>query len=162
MAQWTRWLRAGVDRRAIVHAARTAVGAVASFLVARLIGMPEAYWAAISTLVVMQSTLGAAFKISAKRFAGTAIGCAFGAALSTWFGPNVAMFGTAVFVLGVLCATLHLDQVAYRFAGIALCVVMLVVRTQDATVVAIHRFIEVSIGIAAGLALTAVWPERDP
>jgi hypothetical protein len=40
----------------ITHAIRTAVAATVSVLIARLVQMPEAYWAAIATLVVMQST----------------------------------------------------------------------------------------------------------
>jgi hypothetical protein len=43
----------------ITHAIRTAVAATASVMIARLVQMPEAYWAATPTLVVMQSTLGA-------------------------------------------------------------------------------------------------------
>jgi len=60
------------------HSARTAVAAVVSLLVARLFRLPEAYWASISTLIVMQSTLGAALPISAQRFAGTAMGVIVG------------------------------------------------------------------------------------
>jgi len=52
----------------LVHSARTAVGATASFTVARLLGMPESYWSAIATLTVMQSTLGAAWPVSKQRF----------------------------------------------------------------------------------------------
>ena len=48
----------------ITHAIRTAVAATASVLIARLVQMPEAYWAAIATLVVMQSTLGATLMLS--------------------------------------------------------------------------------------------------
>jgi len=36
-----------------LHSIRTAGAATVSVCVARLIGMPEAYWAAIATLVVM-------------------------------------------------------------------------------------------------------------
>ena len=36
--------------------------------------MPEAYWAAIATLLVMQSTLGATLMISIERIAATAVG----------------------------------------------------------------------------------------
>ena len=49
------------------NSARTAVAAVISYWVAGLFRLPEAYWATISTLVVMQSTLGAAWKISIER-----------------------------------------------------------------------------------------------
>jgi len=57
-----------------LHAARTTIAAVVSLLVARALKMPEPYWATVTTMVVMQSTLGAAWKVSATRFAGTALG----------------------------------------------------------------------------------------
>ena len=39
----------------VTHSARTGVAAVVSLLIARLFRIPEAYWAAITTLIVMQS-----------------------------------------------------------------------------------------------------------
>jgi hypothetical protein len=63
----------------IEHSARTAAAAVVSLFVARWFGLSESYWAAITTLVVMQPTPGAALPISAKRIAGTALGAALGA-----------------------------------------------------------------------------------
>ena len=53
-------------------------------------------------------------------------------------------------------------KTSYRFASIALAIVMLVARTRPAWVLAIHRFVEVSVGIGVGLLLTAVWPEHGP
>ena len=144
----------------LVHAARTAVAAVLSYLIARLFHLPEAYWSAISTLIVMQSTLGAALPISVQRFAGTAIGAAVGAATATFFGANVWAFGGAVFLVGVLCAILRVERGAYRYASITLAIVMLVTRSKSVWLIALHRFFEVSLGIAVGLLLSAVWPER--
>lgn len=66
------------------HPARTTVAAVASLVVAGAFKLPETYWAAITTLVVMQSTLGAAWKVSGQRFAGTALGAAAGAVLAMY------------------------------------------------------------------------------
>ena len=51
----------------VVHSLRTAIACVVSLLVARLFRLPEAYWAAITALIVMQSSLGAALPISAQR-----------------------------------------------------------------------------------------------
>lgn len=42
-----------------------------------------------------------------------------------------------------------------------LAVIMLIPRPQAAWVGAIHRFLEVSTGIAVALTLTAVWPAKD-
>ena len=74
-----------LNRHALVHSARTAIAAVVSLLVARVLGLPEAYWATITTLIIMQSTLGAALTISEQRFAGTAVGALMGALLTTYF-----------------------------------------------------------------------------
>jgi uncharacterized membrane protein YgaE (UPF0421/DUF939 family) len=151
-----------VDKREIVHAIRTAVAAVVSFLVARWFRLPEAYWAAIATMIVMQSTLGAAWTVSKDRLAGTALGAVAGALLGTYAGQNIFVFGAGLFALGVLCAILRIERSAYRYAGITLIIVMLVARTEPAWIIATHRFIEMSVGLAVGLIVTAVWPESQP
>jgi uncharacterized membrane protein YccC len=45
--------------------------------------MPESYWAAVSTIIVTQSTLGAAWAASRTRFVGTALGAALGGLLAS-------------------------------------------------------------------------------
>ena len=46
------------------HSVRTAVTAMASFLIARSFRLSEAYWAPITTIVITQSSLGAALNVS--------------------------------------------------------------------------------------------------
>lgn len=147
-------------RLEVVHAARTAVGATAALLIARAVGLPESYWAAVTTMIVLQSTLGAALSVSVLRFVGTAAGAVAGAVVGSLLGPSVPAFGLTIFVLGVLSAACRLDRSAFRFAGITLAIVMLVVRDVSPWLVAAHRFVEVSIGIVVGLVLTGVWPEH--
>ena len=81
-----------LGRRALVHSARTAVAAVLSLVVARAFGLSEAYWATVMTLIIMQSTLGAAWTVSEQRLAGTAMGAANGVFLTAYFGSNVIVF----------------------------------------------------------------------
>ena len=150
----------GLNREWLEHSMRTAAAATASLLIARLLKLPEAYWASITTMVVLQSTLGGALKVSGQRLAGTALGAAAGALLSAYFGANVMVFTLGVFALGIVCAALRLDRPAYRFAGITLTIVMLIHYARPAWVVALHRFVEVSVGIVVGLVLTALWPQR--
>jgi uncharacterized membrane protein YccC len=156
---WDRVERSGWP--VVVHSARTAVAAVASFLVARLFRLPEAYWAPITTLVITQSSLGAALTVSWQRFVGTALGAAVGAILASYFGPHVLGFGTGVFILGLLCAVARSDRSAYRFGGVTLAIVLLVPRMGPAWQIAFHRFAEVFIGIGVALTLTVVWPESE-
>ncbi len=149
---WTAWVE---------HAARTAIAAGVSLGCARLMRLPEAYWAPISTIVVMQSTLGAAWEVSKNRIIGTALGAAAGGLLASYVAPRVLAFAGAILVLGLVCALLRLDRSAYRFAGITLAIVALVERTSRPYLIAAHRFAEVSLGIAVALVLTAVWPGRE-
>jgi uncharacterized membrane protein YccC len=144
------------------HSARTAMAAVASLAIAHLLTLPEAYWAPITTLIVMQSTVGAAWTASKHRLIGTALGAAMGALLAAFFGPGIVVFGLAVFVLGLICAALRLDGSAYRFASITIAILLLIVRTEPPWIASLHRFVEVSIGIAVALIITALWPQREP
>ena len=158
MARLNFWTKSPTLRRSVIHSARTAVAATASLVVARLFRLPEAYWASITTLIVMQSTLGATLTISGHRFAGTALGATIAVLVVTGFRPSPIIFGAAIFGIGLVCAVLRLDRAAYRFAGITLAIILLVARPQPVWIVAAHRFVEVSIGIAVGLILSAVWP----
>ena len=159
MANTRNWARAALNRQALVHSTRTAVAAFVSLLVARIFRLPEAYWAAITTLIVMQSTLGAALTVSWRRLEGTALGACAGALVGSCFSPSLLLFAVVVFGIGMLAAALRLDRTAYRFASITLAIIMLIERSEPAWVIAAHRFVEVSVGIAVGLALTAIWPE---
>ncbi len=140
------------------HPARTAVAAMAALLAARALGLPEVYWAPISTLIVVQAGLDTALSLAWKRLVGTALGAPGGALLSVWVGPGVLVLGVGVFGLGLICALLRLDKAAYRFAGITLIIVIWVSHGGPAWVVAIHRFCEVSVGIVVGVLVVAAHP----
>ena len=160
LAQLRSLITARENPPTLQHAARTAIAGAVSLLIARLFRLPEAYWAAISTLIVMQSTLGAALPISAQRFAGTALGAALGGVIGAYYPGNAAAFAVGVFVIGVICAATRVERAAYRYASITLAIVMLVARANRSYVMALHRFVEVSIGIVIGLVASAIWPER--
>jgi uncharacterized membrane protein YgaE (UPF0421/DUF939 family) len=134
---------------------------VRTTLVAHLLRLPEPYWATVSTIVVVQSSLGASWAQSWRRLVGTALGAVVGGALGSFLPPSIWLFAAALAAVGFFCGAVHLDRGAYRFAGITLAIVMLVVRVAPTWLVAAHRFAEVSVGIAVGLAVTALWPERD-
>ena len=66
------------------------------------------------------------------------------------------VFGTGVFVLGLLSAAVRSDRSAYRFGGVTLAIVLLVPKTGPPWQIALHRFAEVFIGIGVALLLTVV------
>jgi uncharacterized membrane protein YccC len=146
----------------ISHAIRTAVAATVSVIIARLIQMPEAYWAAIATLVVMQSTLGATLTLSIERIVATAVGASVGAIEANFFGSNLIAFAIAIVLIGLLSIAFRLEKTAYRYASITLTIIVLIPRSAAPWLIALHRFIEVSVGIIVALAVVALWPERQP
>ena len=139
----------------LLDAARTTVVAVVSLLPARLLKLPEFYWAPISAIVIIQSTIDPR-TLAWQRFAGTALGAALGALIATWFHPGWAVYGVGIFVCGMLCALLRVSA-AYRFAAITLTIVLLIAHQRGPWIVAGHRFVEVSLGIAVALVMTMVW-----
>ncbi len=145
----------------VVHSLRTAAAAVISLLVARLVKLPETYWAAVTSLVATQSTLGAALKISANRLLGTAIGAVMAAIWATYFPPRLVWYGVGIFLLGLVCSLTRSSRAAYPLGGVAFTIVLLISHTEPSWHVAFHRFAEVSIGIAVALLLTLVWPEPE-
>jgi uncharacterized membrane protein YccC len=154
MPHWT-W-RFGVSRAAFINSVRATVAAVASLLLARFLKLPEFYWAPISAIVILLSTINP-LTLAWQRFAGTALGAALGALIATYLPPNWMVYGAAMFVCGILCALLRIGS-AYRFAAITLTLVLLVAHTRSPWTVAAHRFVEVSLGIAVALVVTVVWP----
>jgi uncharacterized membrane protein YccC len=146
----------------ITHAVRTAVAATVSVIIARLVQMPEAYWAAIATLVVMQSTLGATLTLSIERIVATAVGASVGALEANYFGANLVAFALAIILIGLLSFAFRLEKTAYRYASITLAIIILIPRSNPPWTIALHRFIEVSVGIIVALAVVALWPEHPP
>jgi len=158
-ARMEKWL--GADHADLLYAARLTVAAVASLLISRLLRLPESYWAAIATIIVLQPTMGAAWVTAKDRLIGTALGATAGALLATYVGQSLFVFGLGLFAVGVLCAIARIERGAYRYGGITLVIVMLIARTQPPWIVAIHRALEMSVGVAVGLAVTALWPEAE-
>jgi uncharacterized membrane protein YgaE (UPF0421/DUF939 family) len=107
-------------------------------LLARLLKMPEFYWAPISTIVIIQSTIPP-HTLGWQRFVGTALGALLGAALATFFPANAIVY-------------------AYRFAAITLSIILLIPRARAPWIVGWHRFLEVSLGVAVALVVTMIWP----
>ena len=148
-----------INRTTLFEAARTAIATLVSLLLARALKFPEFYWAPISTIIILHSTIHP-LQGAWQRFVGTALGAALGATVATFVGHSAFVYAIGIFVCGVLAAALRLWS-AYRVTGIAFTIVVLISR-GPAWVFAWHRFLEVSLGIAVALVATLLTPQRDP
>ena len=156
-----RWIIAKENPLSIAHVCLAAIAALVSYLVAALFRLPEAYWAPMSTLIIMKLSLDAAFPIAVQYVAGTAIGAAVGAVINYYFHTSAWAFAMAVVLVGLLCVALRIKRSAFRYASITLAIVLLVPRPTSAPFVALHRFFEVTIGLTLGLVLFAIWQRID-
>jgi uncharacterized membrane protein YgaE (UPF0421/DUF939 family) len=146
----------GIPRESFIDVARTTIAVLLSALAARRLNLPEYYWAPISTIVIMQSTLDP-LTLSWQRFAGTALGAVLGVLVARFLGFQVLAYALGVFLCGILCWLLRIGG-AYRFAAITLTIILLIRHASPPWVVGLHRFIEVSLGIAVALFVSVFWP----
>src|SRR5437016_14324484 len=107
------WFIAKQNPPSVGYVAQTAVAAVASYLIARLFRLPEAYWAPMSTLIVMKLTLSSALPIAVQYVVGTAVGAAVCAGTDIYFHASVCSFGDAVVVVGMLGVALPVTRSAF-------------------------------------------------
>jgi uncharacterized membrane protein YccC len=158
MKLWT-WKEENLP--SVWHAVRTAVAATLSVLLARLLSMPETYWAVIATLVVMQSPLSSTVPLAVQRIVASALGALLGAIESAYFGANLVAFALTIFVLGLISFAFRLERVGYSYAGMTLAIIVLIPRPEAPWIAALHRFAEVSLGILVALAVVAVWRQEQ-
>jgi uncharacterized membrane protein YgaE (UPF0421/DUF939 family) len=146
----------------LVHALKTGVAAVLALYLAHFLGLQESYWAAISAIIVMYSDLSNTLKASIQRLVGTAIGVTIGGIFAALFGQQLWAFGVAVTLTVLVCVLLGFED-AVRLAGVAVAIVMLFAQPGRPWVAPLHRFLEVSFGLAVAVAVSAIkWPPSIP
>ncbi len=145
-------------RHVFIHAGKTAVAAGLCWWLARLLGLHEGYWGAISAIIVLQSNFGSTITASRDRLLGTLIGSAFGFSFSL-FGTLPWNYLLAIFCTLSVCGLLGFPT-SSRLAGVTLTIIMMV-NTGSHWTVALDRVIEVVFGIVVALLVaTFILPDR--
>ena len=144
------------------QAVKTGIAAGLCLWLTRLLGLRQGYWAAISTVVVMQSETAATVIASRDRLVGTAIGAVLGwAAAGLWHG-HAAVYAATILLCLLLPAALGFHN-AGRLAGVAASIIMLVPSALPRWIMACDRFLEVSFGIIIALLVAYPgWSELIP
>jgi uncharacterized membrane protein YgaE (UPF0421/DUF939 family) len=114
----------------------------------------EGYWAAISSVVVLQSDLHGTQTSARDRFIGTTIGALIGFLCALVWHANPLVYALAIGVTVLLCALANLGN-AGRLAAVTVSVIVLIPRSEPIGRVALLRFLEVSWGILIALAVVA-------
>ncbi len=149
----------GEKPRLLVHAFKTTLAAAIAWYVAVALGLHDGYWAVITVIIVLQSYVGATVTASRDRAIGTLVGAAVGFAFSL-YTTLPWNFLLALLVSTILCVLLGLKN-STRLAGVTVVIILIAQKSGTNYTIAIHRVLEVLLGIAIALAVsTLVLPER--
>jgi uncharacterized membrane protein YgaE (UPF0421/DUF939 family) len=132
-----------------------AVVAVVAFVTAsRFPFVREAYWAAIAGVVSLFPERKATMRAAVPQLFGSAVGGLVGWASASWWRHDPILYGVAVLVAIGVCYLLRCPDAA-RLAAVAVTIVTLIPRSTTPQAVALHRFVEVSYGVACAIGYTA-------
>ncbi len=157
-ASWSKWkLRQELQRSlpsTLRQVFKALVAAALAWLAADALHLPQVHWAVISTLVVVQGTLGTTVRAGRDRVLATAFGAAAGTFASlahSWGWPMPVLLVTAL-APAVLLASLKRD---FRTAPIAAMIVISSISSHASPFgAALLRVAEISLGAIIGIAVS--------
>jgi uncharacterized membrane protein YgaE (UPF0421/DUF939 family) len=140
---------------ALIHAVGAACVAVFVYVTAsRFPSLREAYWAPIAAVVSLYPKPSATERAGVQQLFGSAVGSLIGWASASWWHHEPWLYGAAVFVAVSLCYLLRCQNAA-RLAAVAASIITLVPYSAPPATVALHRFVEVTYGVACAMGYTA-------
>jgi uncharacterized membrane protein YgaE (UPF0421/DUF939 family) len=149
------WSSRNLTRHRFELAIATGTAGVVSLYAARLLQLPQAYWAPISSFIVLQSNVAATLSAARNRLIGTAIGAVIGALFVRYTGSHPLWLGLAVVLTVLVCLGLGLED-SYRLACVTVAIIMLTGSNRSAWVAASHRFLEVALGIVVAVLIAGI------
>jgi uncharacterized membrane protein YccC len=141
------------------HALRVVTAVIAAFVVVKLFGLPQGWWAVITALLVVQTSVGGSLKAALDRLWGTIAGALYGAIVAIAI-PHVTDVGLGIAIAVAILPLAYLAAVnpMFRVAPVTALIVMLPIYGQGGSplVSAFDRVIEIIIGNIVALAVTFV------
>jgi uncharacterized membrane protein YccC len=136
-------------------AVRVTSAAVLAFALAKLLGFEHGYWAVITAIIVMQTSVGGSLKAAVDRLLGTMAGALYGAGIAVLI-PHATTTGlaTAMAVAILPLALLAAVKPSFKVAPITAFIVLVPLSGAEAPPLtyALERILEISIGSLVGMA----------
>lgn len=141
----------------LVHGARMTVASLAAYLLAHLVGLSEGLSAAITAIVVTQSSIGGSLKVAFEQLAGSFFGAAYATLVVLAIRPGDPLSG--ILALAVALAPLSVlaaHSPGFRIAPITGAIILLGGAGFGIGPVglAANRVIEVSLGSGVGVVVS--------
>jgi uncharacterized membrane protein YccC len=144
------------------QAAQTAFAAALSYVIALTFGLPQGYWAVITAILVVQSSIGGSLGLVVDRLVATILGAVAGLALLYLFGVDRAALVASLALAVLLLAFVAIRRPGLRLAPVTAAIILL----SDNSVVeplvsALDRVGEIVLGSVVALATALLlWPSR--
>jgi uncharacterized membrane protein YccC len=141
------------------QAVRILAACALSYVVARLIGLQEDYWALVTAIVVTQPALSDALSAGRDRVLGTLVGALAGLGVigaSELGVPAFPLFWIALIPLSILTAV----KPNLRLSCVTLVIVVLVPSMGRPFARPIERIVEILIGTIVAIAVSAAIPTQ--
>jgi uncharacterized membrane protein YccC len=154
-----------VDRPTLLRlrqALQTASAALASYLLADALGLPQGYWAVITAILVVQASIGGSIGLAVDRLMGTILGAVVGTSLVYMLGLTPPALAGALFAAVLPLAFVATRRPGLRIAPVTAAIVLLSAQGQGAPLdSALVRIGEIGMGSLIALATTLLlFPAR--
>lgn len=135
----------------VIHSVKTALACLIGFAITKALHFYVDQWLIISIIVVMcaQISVGSVIKKSYMRFVGTLSGSLLALATLLLFGQNEIAFAIMITIAALLFSYIATGEQRYNEAGTlgAVTVVIILINHQPTPMIALDRFLEISLGI---------------
>jgi uncharacterized membrane protein YccC len=136
-------------------AVRVTAAAVLAFALAKLLGFAHGYWAVITAIIVMQTSVGGSLKAALDRLLGTMAGALYGAAIALAV-PHATATGLAAAMAIAILPLALLAALKPNFKAAPITAFIVLVPLSGAEVApltfALERIMEIAIGSLVGMA----------
>lgn len=141
---------------------RATVAGVVAYALAYGLALPNGYWAVLSAVLVVQSTIGASLRVALDRALGTIVGGVVGVAAAVASEGSVSLTMVTLAIAIFITAALSARSVSYKLAPATVVIVLLADPAGHAPWLAgLHRVFEIGVGGIVGmLAAVFILPER--
>ena len=156
------WLARHSDR--LWLAARMLISATAAYTLAQAFGLPQGYWAVLTTIIVTQTSVGGSLKAAIDRLIGSICGALVGAAAALLLPSHTPLVVGATLIAALTpLAVLTAFYPNFRIAPVTAIIVLM--STGAATLgplgYALDRVLEITLGAVVGVVVsTLIAPAR--
>lgn len=131
---------------------KTAIAVCASILISRGLSMEYPFYAAIASVIAMQSSVEGSFKAGKNRMLGTFIGALVGFICASIKPGNIFLVGIGVICVIYLCNLFNWEK-SSSIGCIVFCVIMINLKGNNPLFYSINRLLDTFLGITVAVAV---------